>query len=1006
MKIKFFILLILFFISSALYAEQNNIVSGEKLIKDKLNALQGTSNEGKEFWLTFNPSLESPGFGNGNKIFIYSQFETKVILEIPGKGYTQQIYIYPNEVKEILLPVSAAQCYRKNADQKPLDEIYYEGNGIHLYADKPILVYALTIYYRGSDGYIAMPITAYGKNYVVSSWYDVSDNSTLYYPGYVAVIAPYDKTTVNFTLGGNPSTRTNTGLIPGGVLKKTLFKGDVLLLSSSGNMADLSGSRISATKPVVVISGNYFTHIPLNQNYSDDLLTDIELPTFTWDNQYLITPFFDREHLPVIRIYAKEPNTIVYRDNIVLDTLTMSTYMENDGFITITDNLTSASPTLISADKPIYVKLYNRSQDEDGVPGGPFMLSAIPFRQQLKEYTFCTAGVTNTSSFENYYLNLAYIPDDSFKVPLDFELGTVTTDSVSWQTLRSYDPAPGVQFSVPVNDKYYYSKTIEIRQEGMYKIRANQPFPAYIYGTSPNLAYGHPAGQNYLDIEKNDTLPPEPQFDIDCDGSVYQAYIEDMPRTNPSKLLEIEIDTLQSYNYNFTYNNFVPGEDYRTRWDATVIDKSNDAEAVITFRDRSGNDTTLTLSYKPGKLTFSPTLDFGEVPVGKTVNKDFRIVNNSDKNSFTITKYKLRNNNQGYELLTTNLPITLAPLDSVKFTLRFKSPGCGVYQDVVEIGDSCFLASNNTATALSYVLTAKPDIDFGNLPVGTYSDKNIFIYNESIISARLDSIALMYGNVGFTLYINNPNQIISPFDSVRASVRFTSTVPGSFTDSLGAGDSCGYHFRLECKANSFKVSVQPNLLFGRLMPGDDVEKEAWVVNESDQYTFTLDTLVFKNNTQGFEFRDITFPYIIPPTEAAHFYVAFKATEEGTFTDSIGISSSNLLAYNSEVKADVISSVEEIPMNGDCQNELCIESINPNPSGGSSVDVILTKKIAGEIELCIYNEIGDAVTTSKLETISQGRFLIKINIGNLQSGVYFIECKTGYKSTREKFLITR
>ena len=1006
MKTKFYLLFLIIFIYSNLSAAQNDSYVYEKKIKDKLPTLLGTGNEGKEFWLTFNPSYESTGSGNGHKIFVYSKFETKVILEVPGKGVIQEIYLYPNEIKEFYLQESIAQCYRKTVNQRPADEIYYEGNGIHLYADKPVLVYALTRYNQASDGYLAMPITAYGRDYVVSSWYDISDNSSLYFPGYVAVIAPYDLTTVNFTLGGNPSTKTNTGLIPGGELKKVLFKGDVLLISSSGNMADLSGSRIKSTKPVVVISSNYYTHIPQNLNYSNDLLTDIELPTITWDNQYLIIPFFGRTHLPVIRIYAKEPNTVVYRDNVLLDTLTLNTYMENDAFITITDNATLPKPILISANKPIYVKQYNRSQDDDGVIGDPFMFSVIPFRQQLNEYTFCTAGFTSSPGFSNYYLNIAYIPDDSGNVPIDFELGTVSSDTTLWQTLRIYDPLPGQPFSIPINGKIYHSKIIQIRQEGLYKIRAIQPFPAYIYGTASYLAYGYPAGQNYLDLEKNDNLPPQPQFDIECDGTVYKASIEDMPRTNPSKLLEMEIDSLQSYNYDFTYNNFIPGENNLTRWDANVIDKLKDAKAVITFRDRSGNDTTITLSYNPGKLIIRPTLDFGDVPVGKTIDKDFWIVNNSDKNPFIIKKCQLRNKNQGYELSATSLPVIVPPLDSVKFTLRFTSPGCGVSKDVVEIGDSCYLASNSTATATSYVLTAKPDLDFGILPVGVYAEKDIFIYNESIIPARLDSLSMKFGSRGFSLIFNNPNQAISPFDSIKSIVRFSSTSPGSFTDSIGVGDSCGYNFRLGCSANSFKISVQPNIFFDRLIPGNEVEKDAWVVNESDIYSFTLDTLVFKNNNQGFEIKDITFPYDIAPLDAAHFLLSFRALDVGSFKDSIGITDTLLLSYSSEVAADVVASVEELQGDGECNNQICIESVNPTPTVDNSVEVILTKNITGDVQLNIYNETGVSVAHSNIDAKAQGRYLLKLNISNLQSGMYFIECKSGDSSTREKLLIQR
>ncbi|MBI5325687.1 MAG: T9SS type A sorting domain-containing protein [Ignavibacteriae bacterium] len=1004
MKLKLYYYIFIFLCSS-LYAEQDFQLINDIKVKDKFNSLLGTSNEGKEFWLTFNPVLESSGFGNGHKVYIYSQYDTKVILEVPGKGYTQQLFLNPNEVKEFSLPASIGQCYRKTANQRPSDEVYYPGNGIHVYSDKPIMVYALTVYNQGSDGYLAMPATAYGKNYVVSTWNDVSDNTNLYYPNYVAVIAPYDFTNVTFTLGGNPATKTSTGLIPGGELKKSMFKGDVFLISSFGTKSDLSGSRISATKPVVVVSSNYYSNLTQNSIFSSDLIMDVELPVFTWDYQYLITPVFNRTHLPVLRVYAKEPNTIVYRDGFPVDTLTMNTYMEKDAYITINDNISQNFPIVISGDKPIYVKQYNRSQDDDGVPGDAFMFSVIPFSQQLKEYTFITAGVTNTASFDNYYLNIAYVPNDSGLIPIDFEIGLVNGDSVNWQTLRNYDPSPGVQFSIPVNDKYYFSKTIGINGEGTYKIRAKQDFPAYIYGTSPNLSYGYPAGQNYIDLEKNDTNSPVPQWKIECNGSVKDASVEEMPRTNPSKLLEVMIDTLQTFNYEITIDNFIPGENNRIKWNAFVIDETKDANAVITFSDRSGNDTTINFSYHPGLIQISPNLDLGEVPVGITVDKDFWVVNKSSRDEFKITKSMLMNIDNEYELLPANLPVIIPPMDSAKFTLRFTSKNCGKSQNVVEIGDSCFIASNRSVTAVSYGLTARPDLDFGNIPIGIFSEKNIYIYNETIDNANLDSLSLKFGDKGFSID-NRDNRNVNPLDSIKAIIRFSPTETGTFIDSIGIADSCGYHLRLECKANAFKVSVQPNLLFDKMYPGNEEEKEVWVVNESDKYTYILDTLVFKNNNQGFEIRGISFPDTITPTDAAHFYVVFIAREPGIFMDSIGISESNLMYFNSEVKADVISSVDELQMTEYCFDDICIESINPNPSDGNCVDVILTKNIAGSFQLNIYNEIGFSVVHSIYELKQQGRYLLKLNISSLQSGIYFIECQAGNISTREKLLISK
>jgi len=155
------------------------------------------------------------------------------------------------------------------------------------------------------------------------------------------------------------------------------------------------------------------------------------------------------------------------------------------------------------------------------------------------------------------------------------------------------------------NGKKYAVKNIELISEGVYHLKCSEKIACYSYGTSNYDSYGLPSFMGLKDISINDVMPPDFVFSQFVDGSISgkekgeYASITDMS-SNPesiSKLSKVLVRSEFTINYEVEVKPFVPGEDKTAFFKANVIDKSKDAQFVISTFDKAGNDTTIVITY-------------------------------------------------------------------------------------------------------------------------------------------------------------------------------------------------------------------------------------------------------------------------------------------------------------------------------------------------------------------------------------------------------------------------
>jgi hypothetical protein len=679
-------------------------------IRKNLPKMLGANNQGREFYFSFIPCWESTGsYNNDLKIYVSSGVKTQVKVQVPGKGYEKIKSTIPNDIIEFTLAPAIGQCYTKTDRDAPEEDQVWSGAGVRVVADDPIICYGVTRYQYTSDGFLAIPVPALGKEYIISSYADPASNTIQWLSAYSSITAPYDKTKVVFTMGGNEWSKTAGLLMPGQSKSWTLNQGDVLLIAGLGQHADISGSTVIATKPVAVVSGNFCAYIPTNCGCCD-VIEEMELPMSTWGTEYHVTRIHGRVKHSFIKVYSKEAKTKIFRDYEQIAFIRTSGGVEGQGHIHMRADEGFPRPVVISGDKPISVTQYNQGQLDDNIESDPFQLVLTPTEQYQREIIFNTPGIRGGAGFQSNYLNICYEATAQGTIPKDLAFAQVEAGDFVWIPMRDLSPNPGFPFEKEVDGKNYYSKSLTLPGDGVYKIKGSKPFTAYAYGFSWCDSYGFPTSVALGDLTKVDTLPPEPEWMIDCFGKVNfdkARYVVDKPDDpeNRSNLSTIYMHSDKSYNFKLYHEDFMPCDDPFTAWSMEVVDNSEDAYAVVTFADCAGNDTTIFIEFNAVKLTIVPKeRDYGLHSVGQSSQKMFWVVNLSETSPAELWYLKLKYKDdekdpQGFTIwdstgshqLPTEFtpPVVIQPLDSMPFIVKFDATEEGEFDDSIGIGDTC-----------------------------------------------------------------------------------------------------------------------------------------------------------------------------------------------------------------------------------------------------------------------------------------------------------------------------
>jgi hypothetical protein len=598
---------------------------------------------GTDFWLTFHPAHDSRGANHGIRIYVVSEKQTRVTMEIPGKGFSKSILAKPYESVCFNLGADIAQCYQKEISIPPLPQAIFKGFGIHVFSDEPVVCYGISDFSLTVDAFQVIPTCDLGCEYVAASWGDYTQEcGGNYYPSYMSVVAAYDDTEVELTLGGTRDCYTPAPdrLDFGDKAKKKMNKGDVWLLGVMGDYSDLTGTHVKSDKPVAVISGNYRTTIP-STYASRDYLIQQNAPFYSLGKEYHVTPIHGRKNASLIRVFAAEDDATIYRDGDEWARIPKVGGAENEGWISrrarSNEDPDRLDPVVISSDKRIAVSQYNPTVGDDGMVSDPFMMRLSPkgnFSKKCRVNSF----LREDEYFDTDLINLVYQTDEFSNIPDYINLCEYNNNELKRMRLNQVVNNSGKEFENQTGARKWKTVTIEITDKNsVYMIESDEPIMCYLYGNRTNSlgsTYGLPIGGEFKDLSIPDSIAPVFEYYQECDGSI-EGYLTDMPRedVNRSNLYSFELIDEESYNYKIDTDskNFIPGMMSEIEFEAYVIDKEQEAAFSLIVTDRARNKDTLRVYYSPDATAMEPrNATFPPISVGDTCSqKTLTFINES-----------------------------------------------------------------------------------------------------------------------------------------------------------------------------------------------------------------------------------------------------------------------------------------------------------------------------------------------------------------------------------------
>ena len=188
------------------------------------------------------------------------------------------------------------------------------------------------------------------------------------------------------------------------------------------------------------------------------------------------------------------------------------------------------------------------------------------------------------------------------------------------------------------------------------------------------------------------------------------------------------------------------------------------------------------------------TYDFGNVEPGASLSVPFRIRNVSTQ---AATLDLLTVSGTGFSLASANqpaIPVSLAPQQSVDFSVVFQSAGTGQYSAALDsVAISVILTASvpveltaQLVTATGVQSLAAAPVDFGSVPQGSTATRHIILLNQT--SATLLAPGPLVSGTGFSLSGPSPGgTLVLPAASVTFDIQFSPTADGVAAGALAIG---------------------------------------------------------------------------------------------------------------------------------------------------------------------------------------------------------------------------
>lgn len=644
-------------------------------------------------------------------------------------------------------------------------------NAFEITSDAPISVTTRQQWTGNGEDASQIPVPSLGTAYHVFSLpSDMYGKAEKYYlGGFILVTAVEDATTVTFkptvtTVAGPDAPSMPAGQTTSVVLQKgqTFYVTNVVDTAKVGEASqDLTGTAITSTKPISVVSGHLkgsvFTMPPVlpltgasgYAHFVRNNVHDVMFPDANADTSFIVVPqsYTARRTYQkpdaskgvtnmegdVVRILALENNTYVHRLDSAYKVYKNVKLLRAGEYYT---DSTFRRPTKFISTRPVLVAQYGKSwanlvppvnvkQQGDHVEGHPTVEAGMPTLTMVPSIQQWTSGaVFNSAPGMDNFVSIAYRTADAAMIMVDGKaISTLNGNSVIPHSEYSVyrDASTGGNHIVSTTDPSVRVLVMpHASLDGMQMGRAfasHSGFNAAVPGTdSIVFASGMPQAEN-----------------IACG-----AFSEAISVRGTTGLYSIY--PTSSTNYTTSVADFNPGDTNAT-FSVQPIDKTIAGRCIVRVVTRSGNYAEKLYTYTPDTLSVKTTAIDTRISIRVPYCFDVSL------KSMSTNDIVIRG------LLHTSKTSTLAPIPGGQFDVTplsdttmqvcVTSTRFGVESDTLTLDRTCF----NQRAVIMKLTTVAPtivaaDVAFGSmLPTASSVVKSGIITNQSDLPLLIDSIA-------------------------------------------------------------------------------------------------------------------------------------------------------------------------------------------------------------------------------------------------------------------------
>lgn len=507
---------------------------GGKLVRDPTTCSEAESSRtyvGCDYWPTVTANLVQDIFDFAVAVANVGTEDAHVTVTGPN-GVSKVVAVAPGSLNKVFLPWVPE--LKGPALTGITASVLVKGGAYHLVSDRPVVVYqfnplefraaggepgkdwskcqkmsftAPECYSYTNDASLLLPSTAMTGSYRIMGSYGFSrhpiqegtttpDTSQPLQPGaatYFVVTATSDGTTVTVKLGPKGKVVAGTGVAAtpaGGLLTLQLNAGDVAeVVSTSGRDFDFSGSLLSATKPVQVITGVPCIDYPLDV-VACDHVEETVFPAQTLGRHYVVTtPTGPKANKVghVVRFYGNADGTT----------------------LTYKPSQPAGCPATLAAGEVVECDLVRSDFEVTGTAEfgvGMFMIGAEQADPDANSSSFVQPQGDPSQSFsvavEQYRTRYVFLAPTDYKT----SYVDVIADAKTKLTLDGKDASSEL---AAITGTTWFNARIKLdagSSDGVHVLASDKPVGIQVMGYGDNTTYMYPGGLNLGEIAP---IPPK-----------------------------------------------------------------------------------------------------------------------------------------------------------------------------------------------------------------------------------------------------------------------------------------------------------------------------------------------------------------------------------------------------------------------------------------------------------------------------------------------------------------